>query len=270
MRSTNIAIAGAGAVGRAIIDDLKSHPQYKVFILTRDARKPLSLPSRPPCHSTLITQASVPKRLIPPQQASSTDLPAHTVDYNSPDTLATFFRTHSIDTVISTIAVYNDICSDAQLNLIRASVSSGTVKRFVPSDFGIKYTASQIPLFPLVSLKLAAVELLKTTGLEYTLFHCGYFLDFYGHPKISGLGDGFPLVVDGEKNEAAIPGSGEDKCVFTHTRDIGRFVVRALEMEEWPEDLYMSGDRLSWNEVVKMAEVVKGTYPSAGGHLRSC
>jgi saccharopine dehydrogenase-like NADP-dependent oxidoreductase len=43
MATTNIAIAGAGAVGRAIIDELKSHPQYKVFILTRDVRTPHSV-----------------------------------------------------------------------------------------------------------------------------------------------------------------------------------------------------------------------------------
>lgn len=142
------------------------------------------------------------------------------------------------------------------MNLIRAAAASTTVKRFTPSDFGIHFTENHVKTFPLVAFKLAAANLLKTTRLEYTLFHCGFFLDFFGHPKISNLNDAFPLVVDVENN-AAVPGSGDVNCVFTHTNDVAKFVVKALDLEKWPEHLFMSGDSNTWNEVVALAEEIK-------------
>ena len=192
------------------------------------------------------------------QEISDPDVPAVAIDYSDPASISTSLAGHNVHTVICTITVTNEESCQAQLNLIHAAAQSNTVKCFVPSDFGIHFKPEQAKNFPLVAFKLAASELLKTTNLKYSLFHCGFFLDFYGHPKISNLKDAFPLVVDVENHVAAIPGSGNVKCVFTHTNDVAKFVVRALVMEDWPEHLFMCGDRKTWMEVVALAEEVKG------------
>ncbi|KAK0949664.1 hypothetical protein LTS01_025772, partial [Friedmanniomyces endolithicus] len=46
---------------------------------------------------------------------------------------------------------------------------------------------------------------------------------------------------------------------MTHTRDIVRFVVAYLGMPDWQKQLHLFGDRLTLNEIVDIAEEVKGT-----------
>ena len=243
--STIVAVAGTGALGKAIIKELRSDPQLEVIVLSRQV----------PFYDSITKSLASDK---PMQGKHASDLQVVAIDYSDPASVATIFDEHIVHTVICAIAVTNEMACQAQLNLIRAADQSASVQRFIPSDFGISFTEEQVKTFPLVAFKLAAAKLLKTTKLEYTLFHCGFFLDFFGHPKISNLKDAFPLVVDVENDVAAIPGDGEAMCVFTHTNDVAKFVVKALEMGQWPEHLFMSGDRKTLNEVVGLAEDVKG------------
>ena len=57
---------------------------------------------------------------------------------------------------------------------------------------------------------------------------------------------------------ADYPGDGTTKIVWTDTRDISLFVLRALDMEEWPEDLGMRGDVKSYKDIVDIFERVQG------------
>ncbi|KAF8997883.1 hypothetical protein BDQ17DRAFT_1209173, partial [Cyathus striatus] len=68
----------------------------------------------------------------------------------------------------------------------------------------------------------------------------------------------WPLVLDLKERKAEIPGTGEDKVTFTALTDIGKFVSAAVTFKQWPEELGMSGDTLSYNEVVQKAEEVTG------------
>jgi nucleoside-diphosphate-sugar epimerase len=61
-----------------------------------------------------------------------------------------------------------------------------------------------------------------------------------------------------EANAAAIPGSGETPVAFTHTNDIAKFVVASLDLPHWPREGWIVGDKVTWNEVLEMAESVKG------------
>lgn len=45
-------------------------------------------------------------------------------------------RENEIDTIIFTAGVYTDELAEVQFRLIDAAVQCGTVKRFVPSEFG--------------------------------------------------------------------------------------------------------------------------------------
>lgn len=101
---------------------------------------------------------------------------------------------------------------------------------------------------------------LDETTLEYTLLSTGIFLDYTVWPQIPSEMPQIPLAwwVDLPHNLAAIPGTGEETVVLTHTRDIGTFVAAALSLPAWEKRYTIIGDRLSFHEFVKIAEEVKG------------
>ncbi|EQB56390.1 hypothetical protein CGLO_03605 [Colletotrichum gloeosporioides Cg-14] len=70
------------------------------------------------------------------------------------------------------------------------------------------------------------------------------------------------VLVDMVHNVAAILGSGSVSVVFvvlTYSFDIPKFVIRALALDHWEKEMYIIGDSLTLNEVVALAEKVKGT-----------
>jgi len=61
-----------------------------------------------------------------------------------------------------------------------------------------------------------------------------------------------------ENYTAILPGLGEDKVAFTEVNDVGRFVAASLDLPQWPKQLNMVGDKFTYNEVVVIAEKVRG------------
>ncbi|KAF4783124.1 hypothetical protein HER10_EVM0006416 [Colletotrichum scovillei] len=106
--------------------------------------------------------------------------------------------------------------------------------------------------------KLDGVEALKNSSLEYTLYYVGYFLDFWGYPRVKSYQIQNIIVVDIENNRAAIPGKGDTPVTFTHTLDVAEFVVASLELPKWEKESYVIGENVTWNEFLRIAEEVKG------------
>jgi hypothetical protein len=100
-------------------------------------------------------------------------------------------------------------------------------------------------------------DTLAKTDLEWTAFHNGIFLDYYapGFPSYVMM---FPSAVDVEANAAGLPGSGDYPVHFTHTSDIGKYVVAALELPKWEKKYFIVGDTKTWDQVVDLAERIKG------------
>lgn len=112
---------------------------------------------------------------------------------------------------------------------------------------------------PFVAYKrLSQAELAKTVDLEYTSFVNGFLLDYWGMPHIKTYLAPMTDVVDVRHNVASIPGSGDVPIVFTLTADIAKFVAAALSLEKWDPIIYLYGDRVTWNEFVRLAEIAKG------------
>ncbi len=106
--------------------------------------------------------------------------------------------------------------------------------------------------------KAATIDKLKTTSLEYTRFINGTFLDYFGYPHSPTYLQMLAIALDSENSVAAIPGDGEAKVAFTYSKDIGDFVAGALDLPVWPEASFMSGDNISINEMLKIAENATG------------
>ena len=108
------------------------------------------------------------------------------------------------------------------------------------------------------NIRDSQAALQKTSNLEYTAFYGGYFLDYWGLPGVPSNMPHFTMVLDIVNNAAAIPGSGNVPVIFTHTRDIARLVAASLNLEKWDPESYVMGDRLTFNEALRLAEEVKG------------
>lgn len=112
---------------------------------------------------------------------------------------------------------------------------------------------------PLYAGKFEAIDLLEKTGLEYTRFSNGMFMDYWFDPYIpSAFSSNIPSWVDLANNFAAIPGDGNQPLVLTHSCDVGKFVAAALELDKWETRLCLVGDRITINEFLRIAEDVKG------------
>ncbi|KAK5651245.1 hypothetical protein OQA88_12653 [Cercophora sp. LCS_1] len=232
-----IAVAGGtGNVGRAIVDAILATRKHQVFILSRKANAALS--------------AEIGATIL-------------AVDYTSIPSIVSVLEANNIDTVISGIAMHSeDGSTPNEIELIRAADASKTTKRMISSEWGIPVKEENVGAIPSVLHKLNAKnELAKTTSLEYTSFHNGYFMDYWGFQGVSSYLSRVPLVfwVDIANNKAAIPGSGNTPIVFTHTTDVAKFVAASLDLPKWENETFIRGDTVTWNEFVKLAEEVKGT-----------
>jgi hypothetical protein len=104
----------------------------------------------------------------------------------------------------------------------------------------------------------AKAALKSTTNLEYTVFYNGYFTDYWGMPVLPSHMPNITMILDIPNNAAAIPGSGNVPVIFTHTRDVAKFVAASLDLDTWEPETYVMGDRLTFNELLALAEEAKG------------
>lgn len=78
------------------------------------------------------------------------------------------------------------------------------------------------------------------------------------------------MFVDIENRKAALPGSGNEPIAFTRLIDIARYVVRLLDLSDWPKESYVIGDRVTLHEFVELAEAARGMCGEAfpvRGHI---
>lgn len=113
--------------------------------------------------------------------------------------------------------------------------------------------------FPISKLKVGVIRALENTSLDYTSIVNGYFADHYFAPKLKSHMPPIALVLDIENNYAAIPGSGDVPIVFTYTIDIARFVAALVGQPKWEKVSYIIGDKVTWNEFLRLVEEAKGT-----------
>jgi len=124
----------------------------------------------------------------------------------------------------------------------------------------------------------AARALEATTTLEHTVFHVGFFMDYWGlgpHgvpgvPSYLATRTPFVTWLDMAHGAAAIPGSGDVPVVFTHTADVARFVAASLDLPRWERETFVQGDRLTWNQFLRLAEEARGKYPYSCSPLCRC
>jgi nucleoside-diphosphate-sugar epimerase len=94
--------------------------------------------------------------------------------------------------------------------------------------------------------------------LEWTSICVGQISDSFGIPHIKSYLPFRPLNVDVANKAAAIHGSGNDVIAYTYSFDMAQFLVAALDLPKWDEDLFCYSDKVTINEIVKLAEKITG------------
>lgn len=100
---------------------------------------------------------------------------------------------------------------------------------------------------------------LKKSNLEYIRISIGFFADYWGMPHIQSLLRPFTWGIDIANAKAVIPGTGDEKFTVTYSIDLARVIVRLLdEKDKWPERGFLSGSDISFNEILAIAENIRG------------
>ncbi|KAJ4317073.1 hypothetical protein N0V84_007526 [Fusarium piperis] len=226
----NIAVAGGtGGVGRTIVDVLRDNPRYQAIILSRTIRDGVDLSA-----------------------------PVIAVDYDDVEALQAVLEKRDINTVISALALHIIGAGQAQINLIKAAEKSDPTKRFVTSTWAVRPEAKYFDLFRHGFQHVESYAELEKTQLEWTAFNVGWFTEYYAMPHVETYIPQSTFVVDMANRHASIPGDGKQKMTFTYSKDVAKFVVVALSLPKWDRDTYAIGDKLTWEEFVKIAEEARG------------
>ncbi|KAL6400067.1 hypothetical protein AUP68_15759 [Ilyonectria robusta] len=220
-----IAVAGGtGGVGSTIVDGLVEYGKHKVYVLSRTER---------PSHGGVNYLK---------------------VDYNDTDAIAEAFEKVGVNIVICAISVLSPATNQAQKNLIRAAERSTSTERFVISSFDVLQVKEDIELSPLARYVFEAIDELEKTKLAYTRIANGWFLDYYGMPVWKSHLEPWINILNMKSKWAVIPGDGSIQCSFITSQDMSKFVARLMDLPKWNTVSAITGNTLSYNELVEMAE----------------
>ena len=175
------------------------------------------------------------------------------------------FNLAGVDLVISMVT------GNDQLLTIDAALKAG-VSRFVPAEFG---GLSEKRLADLDCGQRLARNRLRghvEEGMNFTLISCGIFYERFAPNGLASFGTG---NVSGSNNEgdylmnirtmrSQIPHDSSQRpamiCISAMD-DVARFIVAALDLPQWPNELRMYGQRLNVSELVRIAERMRGSTP---------
>jgi nucleoside-diphosphate-sugar epimerase len=158
------------------------------------------------------------------------------------------------------LALFTEESAKAQMNLIQAAIDSGSVKRFMPSEYGVNYSHPGVLEFhPAAKWWLDAADLLRSSHLDFTRVMFGWFSDYFGMPHCKSNMKPFKYALDFDNRKAALPGDGKASVTFLHSTDVAKYIAALLDEEKrWPEFSAFASDKLTWNKVVETAERVTG------------
>lgn len=115
-----------------------------------------------------------------------------------------------------------------------------------------------IELSPLARYVFEAIDELEKTKLAYTRIANGWFLDYYGMPVWKSHLEPWINILNMKSKWAVIPGDGSIQCSFITSQDMSKFVARLMDLPKWNTVSAITGNTLSYNELVEMAEKARG------------
>lgn len=77
-------------------------------------------------------------------------------------------------------------------------------------------------------------------------------------PRVQTHLQPFTFGIDVSSGTAAIPGDGNNVICMTYTYDLATYLVKALDLDQWPEFSVIVGDEVTYNQILGMAEEFTG------------
>lgn len=163
------------------------------------------------------------------------------------------------------------VTGNDQLLMIDAALQAG-VSRFVPAEFGGLSEKRPAALDKGQRLARNRLRHHVEEGMNYTMISCGIFYERFAPNGLAGFGTGF---ASGNNNEgdylmnvrsmrSQIPHDSSQRpamiCISAMD-DVARFIVAALDLPQWPNELRMCGQRLNVSELVRIGERCRGSKP---------
>lgn len=162
--------------------------------------------------------------------------------------------------------VISTVTGVEQLNLISAAGHS-RVRFFVPSEFEGKVSnrpSGTDLLHHGSSESRALLRQWQASGMQYTIFSCGIFMERFLPSGLNAIGVGASsgVLVAGDyvldlstATAALVERNAQGRTVrvcLTSIYDVANFVVAAVDLGpiNWPREFTMSGDRLSLIDLV--------------------
>ncbi|GLJ17758.1 hypothetical protein SUGI_0309940 [Cryptomeria japonica] len=175
---------------------------------------------------------------------------AHIVHGSLDDHTSLVEAIKKVDVVISTVG--GPQLMD-QLNIIKAIKEVGTIKRFLPSEFGndVDKIHAVEPAKTMFGNKAKIRRTIEAEGIPYTYvssnLFAGYFVPNLGQPGLSAP----------PRDKIIILGDGNAKFVFVKEEDIGTFTIKAVDdPRTLNKTLYLRlpANTFSFNELVAFWE----------------
>ncbi|KAK2873348.1 hypothetical protein FQN49_002422 [Arthroderma sp. PD_2] len=83
-------------------------------------------------------------------------------------------------------------------------------------------------------------------------------MDYWGMPNARTHLKPLAYAVDIPNGRALIPGDGNNVITMTYSYDMAKFLVRLLDQEAWSEIAFIGGDDLTFNQLLSLAEELRG------------
>ncbi|KAG8423104.1 hypothetical protein J3458_000024 [Metarhizium acridum] len=203
-----VAVAGGtGGVGRTVLDAIAKSGQHQAIVLSRT--------------TSAATAVNKPKHFA--------------VDYESVEQMKQVLQDNNVEVVVSALLLVDEDVAQSQINLIRAAAQSGTVTKFIPSEYYIDFHAP-IPV--------------------------GIFLDHLTmphNPKTTYISP-FWVFVDMDHEQCVFPGDGSQPLVLTHSQDLAAYIERlvGLPAENWPRESLVASNKLLVKDLESLVKKVTG------------
>ncbi|KAI0228762.1 hypothetical protein L0F63_005325 [Massospora cicadina] len=163
------------------------------------------------------------------------------VDYSDHHNLKAALQTTQV--LISALGFYD--LYENQARFVSAAKEAGVV-RFIPSEFGINVEGKNSEFF---LPKVKTREMVKASGLEYTFYCTGFFMDHLLSPMMG---------IDLANAKATIVGRGETKLSVTAMVDVAKFVVNTINHPNSKNSsLYISGEDTTLMDAINDVGLVK-------------
>lgn len=147
----------------------------------------------------------------------------------------TILNSANATTLISFIQLTDSTYIDIHRNLVNACVKSKSCRRVIPSEWvGNVDDFPTKPDFYGKSREPIRKMLRESTGLQWTLFNQGFFMDYFlpaSKTYMKPIPDEFPVDPNGWK--VCIRATGDELITFTTVREVAKSVVELLRASEW-------------------------------------